>query len=157
MSSAAHDERAREAQGRNAGIVSRVVANAVDGVVVTLIFVGMLAGVGLVRFLLGHKELALPKPPVGVTVALMWVLLTAYLALGWGGDGRTLGKRVMGLRVVSRGGGRLRPVQAVGRAALCVSFEVIVLAWVVVSRHNYGLHDLVFRTHVVYDWPRGVS
>jgi len=47
--------------------------------------------------------------------------------------------------------GRLRLAGAFMRAVLCVIFPVG-LAWVLVSRHNRSLQDVVLRTSVVYDW-----
>jgi len=152
MSATSRDERARDAQGRTAGIASRLGANGIDGIIVQGIYVLLLAGVALARFLLTDESLHIPRPAVGVTVGAEWLLLTLYLAIGWGGDGRTLGKRIMGLRVVSRDRRRLRPLQALGRAVLCVTIGWMLLLWILVSRDNLGAHDLVCRTRVLYDW-----
>ncbi len=75
-----------------------------------------------------------------------------YLTAGWAGTDRTVGKSVMGLRVVTNRGQPLRPRRAFLRALICATLGAIALAWVVVSRRRAGIHDIVVRTTVVYDW-----
>ena len=45
----------------------------------------------------------------------------------------------------------MRPAGAAARAALCVVFP-IGLFYVLVSRANRSVQDVLFRTSVVYDW-----
>jgi len=81
---------------------------------------------------------------------LVWILLVLYLTAGWS-TGRTLGKQVMGLRVISSDGSPLRFWRALFRAVLCASFfPALLLA--LVNRRNRGLEDVAFRTVVTYDW-----
>jgi uncharacterized RDD family membrane protein YckC len=83
------------------------------------------------------------------------VLLAVVLAVAWSGSGRTVGSSLLGLRVVTDTGNPLTFGRALLRAAVLVLLPVISLAWILVSRKNAGLHDLVARTAVVYDWqPR---
>jgi uncharacterized RDD family membrane protein YckC len=85
---------------------------------------------------------------VGIVVAVV------YLAMGWSSTGRTLGKQLMGLRVVAAGGEVMGVGTAVMRATLCVVFP-IGLVWCALSRTNRSAQDVVLRTSVVYDWaPR---
>ena len=35
---------------------------------------------------------------------------------------------------------------------ICVTFAAISLTWVVFSKRNAAVHDLVMRTSVVHDW-----
>ena len=97
-------------------------------------------------------------PPFGVTALSLWLsgplgglLAVAYLTAGWGTTGRSLGKQLAGLRVVHRTGSRLGPVRALLRAVLYVLFPAGLL-WVLVSRHNASVQDLLVRSAVVYDW-----
>lgn len=147
MTSVAHT-----VQGRHrAGLVSRLIADAIDLV--------LAAGAGLVAlaFLAGFRyvtlgpPITLPRWPSWLLSSAASLLVVAYLAAGWLTTGRTAGKHIAGLRVVSRAGRPLRPGQAILRATLCVAFP-IGLVWVLVSRRNLSLHDLVVRTAVVYDW-----
>jgi uncharacterized RDD family membrane protein YckC len=147
---------ARSLQGERAGIVSRVFADGIDFAVTMGIYIAMLLALGVADFLLTQNgSFAVPDPPPVVSVVVPWMILIVYLTAGWGGTGRTFGKSVMGLRVVTRAGLRLPPRRAFLRALLCATFLWLIL-WVAVSRKNLGLHDIVFRTSVVYDWDVGV-
>ena len=93
----------------------------------------------------------LPEPGPRVLLTALLVVLTAYLAVGWVTTGQTYGARLLGLRVVDRHGHRLGPGRALVRAVLCVLFPLL-LFWVVVSRENRSVQDVLLRTSVVYDW-----
>jgi uncharacterized RDD family membrane protein YckC len=146
---------ARALQGSRAGIVSRVIADGIDYLVAFGIYFAILVGFAVAEYLLTQNKFQIPDPPVAVSVLVPWMILVLYLTAGWGGTGRTFGKSVMGLRVVTRTGLRLPPRRAFFRALLCATIPWVIL-WVVVSRKNLGLHDIVFRTGVVYDWDVGV-
>ncbi|HEV3351689.1 MAG TPA: RDD family protein [Acidimicrobiales bacterium] len=142
-------------QRLRAGIVSRVAADAVDLVIVEILFALAFLGFAFARFLLTSKPFELPHPPVGFTSAAQFLLLTTYLAWGWASTGRTPGKALVGLRVVTAGGKPLALLRAIARAALCAAVGPVLLAWVLVSRRNAGVHDLLLSTAVIYDWrPR---
>ena len=141
-------------QRARAGIVSRITADGVDFVIIQVLFALMFVGYAFARYLLTSKPFALPDPPVGVTSAIQFLLATAYLAWGWSSTGRTPGKALVGLRVVTANGRPLGALRSIARAALCVVFPIL-LAWAVVSRRNAGVHDLLLKTAVIYDWlPR---
>jgi uncharacterized RDD family membrane protein YckC len=137
--------------GHRAGFASRAMADAVDFGIVWLIGLALLLSAGVVHYLL-------TGPPFGVPALRLWLsgpfgilLAVAYLAAGWGTTGRTPGKQLAGLRVVHRTGNRLGPGRALLRAVLCVLFPAGLL-WVLVSRRNAAVHDLLVRSAVVYDW-----
>ena len=89
---------------------------------------------------------------LSVTAGL--VLLVLYLTVAWSIIGRTYGCHVMGLRVVSRRGKRLRPLVALLRAVLYVMFPIGLL-FCAGGVGRRSLQDLVLRTSVIYDWlPR---
>jgi uncharacterized RDD family membrane protein YckC len=139
---------------RRAGFVSRATADGIDFVVVGLIFALILLGIALTKYLLGNGPFVLPRPALGISSTAQYLLLVAYLAWGWASTGRTPGKALLGLRVITARGERLSPSRAIARAALCALFPIF-LAWVLVSRKNAGIHDLLLGTAVVYDWmPR---
>jgi uncharacterized RDD family membrane protein YckC len=141
-------------QGSRAGIVSRFLADAIDLAVVIATLVGIYFAVAGVRFLLHPRRFTWPEPSGLDLAALGWVLLFAYLAIGWGNTGRTFGKTVLGLRVVGGAGGRLPFLRALLRSFLCVAFP-IGLFWCVVSAKDASIADLIVRSSVVYDWePR---
>ena len=142
-------------QRTRAGIVSRVSADAIDLVVVQLLFALVYVGFAFARTVLTSHSFQLPHPPVWFTSVFQFVLLTGYLAWGWGSTGRTPGKALLGLRVVTDTGTRLTVARALARAALCALVGLPLLAWALVSRRNAGIHDLLLSTAVIYDWrPR---
>ena len=51
----------------------------------------------------------------GINASGMWLTFVDLLSLGWASTGRTIGKQVMGLRVVRRDGSSLRTGSAIGR------------------------------------------
>jgi uncharacterized RDD family membrane protein YckC len=150
-----HTPRARELQGRRAGLPSRLLALAVDVVVVVLIGVLLLVVVAGVRALFtGELEIEVSADAVRGPLATLLVL--AYLGYGWGLNGRTPGKVALGLRVVAHDGSDLPMLRGVVRAVLYLIFLPGIL-WVAVSRKNASLQDLLLRTAVVYDWGPAVA
>jgi uncharacterized RDD family membrane protein YckC len=65
---------------------------------------------------------------------------------------------VIGVRVVTRDGGRVRLPVAFLRAVVCTLFPIGLL-WCAASRTRGAVQDILFRTCVVYDWRarRGVT
>jgi uncharacterized RDD family membrane protein YckC len=142
---------ARAVQGHRAGIVTRVLAASVDGAVgVAAVGLGY-AGAVAAYFVLSPRGFSFPDPGFGPLFACFLGFLVLYFALAWATTGRTYGARLLGLRVVSARGGRIRPVVALTRALLCV-FVPVVLFWVLISRENRSGADILLRTSVVYDW-----
>lgn len=148
---AVRNERVAALQGCRAGLVSRVLAGAIDLGVLVLVEMLLLLFAALTRSLvLGAPfDLAgLPRAPMSPAAFLAGVV---YLSYFWSTTGRTPGNQLLGLRVVDLAGRRLRLWRAVLRAVLCLVFPVGLL-WVLVSRHNASVQDLLVRTAVVYDW-----
>ena len=150
MSRLANRPEIRRRQGMRAGIASRLLADAVDLVAVVLIAVLILLVVSAIRGLFSRsfEFVSLPQPARSVLAA---VLLVAYLGYGWGLEGRTLGKTVMGLRVVGDDGSDLTPARGLLRAVLYLLVPPGIL-WALVSGRNASLQDLALRTAVVHDW-----
>jgi uncharacterized RDD family membrane protein YckC len=141
-------------QGHRAWLVTRVAADAVD-LLVVLAAVGMAyLALGGVLFVARPAAFHWPNIPRPALVALGWVILVLYLSAGWSSTGRTLGKQLMGLRVVGSGGELIGIGAALVRALLCTIFPIGLL-WCAVSGTNRSLQDLLIRTSVIYDWaPR---
>jgi uncharacterized RDD family membrane protein YckC len=144
---------ARELQGRRAGLVTRLLANTVDFGIVVGIVAGGYAAVAALRFLWNSRTFTFPAPGFGVLVLAGSVVMMLYLTACWVASGRTYGDHLLGLRVVGRRGYPLRPVTAFLRAFLCVVFP-IGLFWIVLSRENRSVQDVLLRSSVVYDWSR---
>jgi uncharacterized RDD family membrane protein YckC len=95
-------------QGDSAGVVSRLLAGAVDVAVVALVLsAGYFALAGLV-FLIDPVAFRFPLLPRAAVFGLAPVLAVLHLATSWTGSGRTYGDRLLGLRVVDRHGRDLR-------------------------------------------------
>jgi uncharacterized RDD family membrane protein YckC len=138
-------------QGHRAGFVSRLVADAVDlGVVWGIGLAAMLIS-GVVRYLLVGPPFLLPILPGWILSAAGGAIAVGYLTSGWTGTGRTVGKQVAGLRVLDRSGRRLSVRRALLRAVLYVVFPAGLL-WILVSRRNASVQDLVVGSIVIYDW-----
>jgi uncharacterized RDD family membrane protein YckC len=142
---------AREYQGRRAGVVTRLAAGVIDiGVVALILIIGYL-GVCIALFLLPPKGVDPPVPPLWLDLILGYVVMALYLAVSWRTGGRSYGCHVMGLRVVGRKGQRLRWATSVLRAAFLVAFP-LGFFWVVISKANRSVQDVVLRSSVIYDW-----
>jgi uncharacterized RDD family membrane protein YckC len=147
--------RARALEGMRAGFASRVVAAGIDVGLVFAALLAALAAYAVLHYLVTSDPLALPDPGVVWSGAVSTVLLVTVLTVAWSGSGRTLGNAFMGLRVLTESGKRPTWRRALLRAAIVVYIPAISMLWILVSRKNAGLHDLVCRTAVVYDWrPR---
>lgn len=140
----------RSRQGRRAGIASRLLAAAIDVVVVVFLMIALLiVGAGIRALFTGDLELELLSDELRGPLATL--VLLAYLAYGWGLNGRTVGMVLMGLRAVGRDGSDLSPWRGFWRAVLYLIFLPGIL-WALVSKRNASVQDLLLRTAVVYDW-----
>lgn len=142
---------ARPFQGKRAGVVTRTAAGAIDYAVVAVAVIGTYLGIGMLRFLVDPRTPAWPTWSFLVYVLIGGVYFVVYLTVAWSLTGRSIGARVMGVRVVSFTGRRMLFVGAFVRAVFCVAFP-IGLFWCAVSRHNRSVQDVVLRTSVIYDW-----
>jgi uncharacterized RDD family membrane protein YckC len=147
---------ARPFQGQRAGIVTRLIAATLDGLVIgTVLLGGYLGLVGLI-FLLNPRSFTWPQLGVVFSLTAGFVVAFVYFTVFWTVSGRTYGYLVMGLRVLGIGGRRLRFFGAAVRAAFVVLVPIGIV-WIPFSRTNKSLQDVFLGTRVVYDWePRAV-
>jgi uncharacterized RDD family membrane protein YckC len=149
------DEREAIRTGRYAGPLTRLLAVVLDGFVVTASFALIAAGVVFLINLFA-PDFSLPVTPglvYAVTLAL-WGF--TYLWFGLAIFGKTLGKAVLGVRVVGADGA----VTLTGRQAFIraltypLSFAIlgIGLIGVVFGRERRAWHDHFAGSAVVYDW-----
>lgn len=142
----AHAVRDRE---KTAGIVSRGAAALLDLMAVLAILGGIYVSLLLARLLYNVHHFSAPDVSGLFTFTVFMAVSVAYLASCWAVSGRSLGCVVMGLRVVTRKGNRLRPSVALVRALIC-TFFAIGLLWVVVDRKRRSVADIFLFTRVVY-------
>jgi uncharacterized RDD family membrane protein YckC len=140
--------------GHRAGFASRVTAAVIDLVTIALLALIFVVGLALARYLITGPPLSPPTVSRWLNLTGSTGLAIAYLAAGWTIAGRTVGMQVLGLRLVDRSGRLLHPLRALLRAVLCLAFPAGLL-WILVSRRNASLQDLVLRTTVIYDWTYG--
>lgn len=141
--------------GQYAGFATRGVALVIDIAVVAL--VGTI--IGIASSLIGsmfpmsgwaHELLVI------TTGGLIILFTVGYYVVSWTLLGQTVGKYVMGVRVVTVDGG---PISM--RAALIRYFGYFISAlafflgylWVLVDDERRAWHDHLARTMVVYAWP----
>jgi uncharacterized RDD family membrane protein YckC len=154
-------------QGQYAGLVTRLVAFTIDIVIVN---VTVLAATGLTALLFGFFSSAFNPFPAGseeafvrigtlvtgaVSVATMLVMLWLYPSLFWMITGQTIGKRIMGLRVVRMDGSRLTFWQGILRVLgywLSALPLFLGFAWALFSDQRRAWHDYLANTCVIYSW-----
>ena len=144
-----------QVSGHYSGPVTRLLAFATDGLIVTAVFSLTVGGIELVaRLVLGTS------PVSGERSGWMWFAAYASLAFLYSVvslaiAGRTPGKALVGLRVVARSGEPVTPRQAVVRTiCLPLSFAIfgLGLVGIIIGREHRALHDVLGGTAVVYDW-----
>lgn len=134
-----------------AGVATRLIAAALDAVVVLAIVLIGYGVVAAVSFIVNPLRFSFPRPARWLTIGTALASAAGYLAVAWTRTGRTYGASVMGLRVIRSDGRRLRLAGALARSVLCMAFPIGLL-WCAASARNRSLQDLLLRTSVIYDW-----
>jgi uncharacterized RDD family membrane protein YckC len=144
----------REVTGHYAGPVGRVLAFALDSVVVTLAYTGAGATVDwLAKIFLDRSVVGGASAWVSAVLFASWAFVYFFGSLAVAG--RTPGQALVGLRVVARDGSTLPPGSALVRT-LCLPVSFLLcglgLVGVVVGREHRALHDVAGRSAVVLDF-----
>jgi uncharacterized RDD family membrane protein YckC len=134
----------------HAGVVTRLLAAAVDAVLVVLLAAALDLAAAGARFLLSPVNFRWPRPTTEVLVVAVLAVAVVYLTAGWALAGRTYGSRLMGLRVLSSRFRLLGWTRSLVRALTCVIWPIGLL-WCGISRTRSSVADLVVRSVVVYD------
>ncbi|HZD40727.1 MAG TPA: RDD family protein [Terriglobales bacterium] len=143
------------------GFVRRAGALLIDGTVILLLAAVMfsLSTIGYKVGLAAHGK-KIGWQNVGVLAALfLWGgigLSAVYFVVFHGMDGRTIGKWLLGLRVVGPQRGAISFRQAFVRWLAAAGFGPIGLGflWVLWSREKRAWHDIMARTWVIREPPR---
>ncbi|GAA1526294.1 RDD family protein [Nocardioides humi] len=139
--------------GQYAGPVSRAAAVAID---VGVVLASYSIGVALAGFLLDAiLDVSLEEGTGAVASIALLAWGAVYVVVSTAVSGRTVGKAVVGLKVVSRHGRPVGPGACLVRTLvlpLSTSFFGVGALLVVLRRDHRALHDLIARTAVVYDW-----
>jgi uncharacterized RDD family membrane protein YckC len=152
-----HNDRAREAQGHRAGFVSQSIGAVLDAATIVVLDFAVLVALGFVRFLVTDRSYEIPQPGPILNAVIVVAIGVMLLWTAWSGSGRAPGMAVVGLRVVGRDGRRLSSARAFLRAVLGVCTLGLGVLWVLVSRKNKSLYDIVCGSAVVYEWRASLS
>lgn len=157
-------------QGHYAGFITRSFAFIIDVIIVAVMLTFVSIGLAFVsRFIelipdiltsifstndttitdAYHTALPIIIPAVNI------VLVFGYFIFFWMSSGQTLGKALMGVRVVSVSGRPLTFLQALLRFLLYpVSAMVFFMGffWILADNQRQGWHDNLARTYVIYTW-----
>lgn len=138
--------------GNYGGSVSRAVSGSIDiAAIVTLYTLGV-AGLGILTRVLFGFDLG-RGGPWGVAALAVWAFFYSFAGVLI--TGRTIGKGLIGLRVVRADGGAPTP-RAVFVRTLCIPLSLLLFGigflLILVRRDHRALHDLIAGTSVVYDW-----
>lgn len=141
--------------GHYAGPLGRLLAFMADVAIVFGVFTLMTAGLAFVfSDLLGQSGIAAStSTALGLILLCSWAFTYAFSSLVVAG--RTIGKWMIGERIVSRDGSPITAGQAIRRIlAMPFSFLFVGLGFIglVFGKQRRGLHDVVAGTVVVYDW-----
>jgi uncharacterized RDD family membrane protein YckC len=134
----------------HAGVVTRVLAAAVDLAAVVLVTVLIDLGAAGVRFAWAPARFQWPQPGVLGSATAVLAVSVVYLVVAWATVGRTYGARLLGLRVLSRRHTELGWARSVLRAVAYVVFPVGLL-WCGISSSRRSLQDVLVGSVVVYD------
>lgn len=157
-------------QGHYAGFITRLFAFIIDVIIILVMLAVVAYALSLLsRFfwllpdlitnlfgtsrdvLIDRYKSALPA----ITSAVNVVLIIGYFVFFWMSSGQTLGKAVMGVRVVSVTGRPLTLAQAFLRFLLypvSAMFFFLGFIWILVDNQRQGWHDTLARTFVIYTW-----
>jgi len=138
------------ASDRPAGIVTRILAALIDGVVVAALTGAVFGAVVAGMFVVNPVSFRWPHGLLAEASLVTVGVAVGYLTVGWATAGRTVGGAVLGVRVVANGGGRIGWTRSACRALLCVLVPLGLL-WVAVSARRRSVQDLVVRSTVLYD------
>jgi uncharacterized RDD family membrane protein YckC len=136
-----------------AGLVTRIVAFALDAAVINVVIwsVALVAALCLSLFSHVPHDVEVALAAVGGFAAIAWGM--AYFTFFWSTTGQTVGNRVMSIKVQSASGEKLRVRRAFLRV-LVLPLSVIPfcagLGLILVERRRRALHDLLAGTVVVY-------
>lgn len=141
--------------GSYAGFVSRFAAWMIDMGIILGSLYGTALVVSTIVALFSLEQPSFPVlPPLVFAVSFSaWTFV--YLFVGWSVWGKTFGKAILGLRVLSKDGQRLPPVRCAVRVlgyVVSSLFFFMGYVWIAISRRRRGWHDHLAGSCVVYDW-----
>jgi uncharacterized RDD family membrane protein YckC len=145
--------------GQYAGFTTRLIAYAVDRLILAGILGVLAFGIGFVTDSIGF-DLAALEGTLALVVAVILVgisvsVVLLYDIVFWMLAGQTPGKRLMGVRIVRTDSRRLTLWNCIRREVgyLISRFLYLGYLWVLVDNKRQAWHDHLAGTYVVYAWP----
>lgn len=141
--------------GRYAGPVTRVLALTLDLLTITVSFTFLLGAVTFFINLLSQTEFSLQRSAGWISIASIVVLGFAYYWFSFAVVGKTLGMKIVGLRVVKDDGSLALGGSQAFLRTFFLPFNIILpflSAGVVFGEYRRALHDFPASSAVVYDW-----
>jgi uncharacterized RDD family membrane protein YckC len=131
--------------GEPAGFLTRLVAYIVDYIIVGIV-VGIFYGIGMAVDPNQQGTFAIPVL-IGAIIGLL------YYAILWSSSGQTLGKKLVGVKVVTDDGTPPGFFRALLRFIIGYPISGLIIylgfLWVIWDANKQGWHDKIFGTHVV--------
>ncbi|MDH4117693.1 MAG: RDD family protein [Acidimicrobiia bacterium] len=144
----------RVVTGHYAGPATRALAAIIDAAASSSLFaLGSSAVAWVGRAIVGIDMTTNGSGPIWLGIAFVWFFL--YYWIGLALVGKTVGKVVIGLRVVARDGSPLAPRKAALRVIvmpISYGFFGLGLVGAVIGRERRTLHDVAAGSAEVYDW-----
>lgn len=146
--------------GQYAGFATRLIAWLIDWLLLTIIISASAAVIGFLGQALKINEILGLGEGIRLLVLVIGAVLAAIAPISyniacWMLAGQTVGKWVMGLRVVRTNGQRVGFWAAVRRQIGYWLSSILFLgfAWILFDNRRQGFHDKLAGTFVVYSWP----
>jgi uncharacterized RDD family membrane protein YckC len=123
-----------------------------------LIDVGVLIVIGIICGILGYILGKIAGPLALIATLLNLVASIGYFVYLWGmdnpitGRGQTVGKKLMGIKVIKADGQDMGPVDAILRFVGYIVSEItfgIGYIWIFIDADNQGFHDKIAKTYVI--------
>jgi uncharacterized RDD family membrane protein YckC len=131
------------------GFGQRLVATVIDGALVVILSFILAAVVSIVPLLIGWL-IPIPVTALIIPAGLLFSLI--YYAGSWQKSGQTIGKIVMGIKVVGKDGSRLTWGKALLRYVGYIVSGIVAsigFLWVAFDRKRQGWHDKIASTYVI--------
>jgi uncharacterized RDD family membrane protein YckC len=140
-------------QGHYAGALSRLLAYAVDLLIIVVVYAAALALLDFAITAATPWHLNLKRHGLVIAGQLIWAAI--YFGSSWSTFARSPGMALFGLRIVRSDGSPLDRRHALIRlVTFPLGFLTLGLGFlgIVVGRTHQALYDRIARTAVIYDW-----
>ena len=147
-------------QGQYAGFASRMFAFGIDVIILSISIALAAWFITTLNNIFGLADFLAPifggDTLPAIKAAAMALAIVGYYLFFWVLNGQTVGKVLMGLRVVQLNGERVSFFRAVLRVIgywVSAMFLFMGFLWILIDDRRQGWHDKLAGTCVIYAWP----